>query len=179
VGEVTDLLDPPVIPEAEPATAHEVVTLENLRAVSPGRSRGLGIAVVVFSLIEILYFGFHTTWADETTIQFGYNTATNVPVLANWGRALVAVLGAACVALGVAMLVRRRMRALGVAILIAGGTLLLWVLALLLHVNNLTLREVGEVLGVSESRVCQIHNKLKSGLRELLSADEQLFLDVA
>lgn len=51
--------------------------------------------------------------------------------------------------------------------------------AILLHVNNLTLREVGEVLGVSESRVCQIHGKLKRGLRELLSADEQLFLEIA
>ncbi|MFZ1996995.1 MAG: sigma-70 family RNA polymerase sigma factor [Solirubrobacteraceae bacterium] len=51
--------------------------------------------------------------------------------------------------------------------------------ALLLHVHNLTLREVGEVLGVSESRVCQIHGKLKRGLRELLSADELLLLEVA
>ncbi len=51
--------------------------------------------------------------------------------------------------------------------------------ALLLHVNNLTLREVGEVLGVSESRVCQIHGRLKRGLRELLSSDEQLFHEVA
>jgi RNA polymerase sigma factor FliA len=51
--------------------------------------------------------------------------------------------------------------------------------ALLLHVNNLTLREAGEVLGVSESRVCQIHGKLKRGLRERLRADEMLFLEVA
>jgi RNA polymerase sigma factor FliA len=51
--------------------------------------------------------------------------------------------------------------------------------ALLLHVNNLTLREVGEVLGVSESRVCQIHGNLKRGLRKRLSADELLFLEVA
>ncbi|MGH2857708.1 MAG: sigma-70 family RNA polymerase sigma factor [Solirubrobacteraceae bacterium] len=51
--------------------------------------------------------------------------------------------------------------------------------ALLLHVNNLTLREAGEVLGVSESRVCQIHGKLKRGLRERLSEDEMLFLEVA
>ena len=28
---------------------------------------------------------------------------------------------------------------------------------MLLYVKNLTLREIGEVLGVSESRVCQIH----------------------
>jgi RNA polymerase sigma factor for flagellar operon FliA len=51
--------------------------------------------------------------------------------------------------------------------------------ALLLHVNNLTLREAGEVLGVSESRVCQIHGKLKRGLRERLQSDELLFLEVA
>jgi RNA polymerase sigma factor FliA len=51
--------------------------------------------------------------------------------------------------------------------------------AVLLHVNNLTLRETGEILGVSESRVCQIHGKLKRGLRERLEADEPLFLEVA
>jgi RNA polymerase sigma factor for flagellar operon FliA len=51
--------------------------------------------------------------------------------------------------------------------------------AVLLHVHNLTLREAGEVLGVSESRVCQIHSKLKRGLRERLAADEPLFSEVA
>jgi RNA polymerase sigma factor FliA len=51
--------------------------------------------------------------------------------------------------------------------------------AVLLHVNNLTLRETGEILGVSESRVCQIHGKLKRGLREQLEADTPLFLEVA
>ena len=51
--------------------------------------------------------------------------------------------------------------------------------ALLLHVDNLTLREAGEVLGVSESRVCQIHGKLKRGLRARLAEDEMLFLEVA
>jgi RNA polymerase sigma factor FliA len=51
--------------------------------------------------------------------------------------------------------------------------------AVLLHVNNLTLRETGEILGVSESRVCQIHGKLKRGLREQLEADAPLFLEVA
>jgi RNA polymerase sigma factor FliA len=51
--------------------------------------------------------------------------------------------------------------------------------AVLLHVNNLTLRETGEILGVSESRVCQIHGKPKRGLRERLEADEPLFLEVA
>ena len=50
---------------------------------------------------------------------------------------------------------------------------------MLLHVNNLTLRETGEILGVSESRVCQIHGKLKRGLRKRLEEDETLFLEVA
>ncbi len=51
--------------------------------------------------------------------------------------------------------------------------------AVLLHVHNLTLRETGEILGVSESRVCQIHGKLKRGLRESLAADEPLIREVA
>lgn len=51
--------------------------------------------------------------------------------------------------------------------------------AVLLHVNDLTLRETGELLGVSESRVCQIHSKLKRGLRQQLEADTPLLLDVA
>ena len=48
-------------------------------------------------------------------------------------------------------------------------------LAVLLYVKNLTLREIGEVLGVSESRVCRLHARLKARLREALAADELLF----
>ncbi len=51
--------------------------------------------------------------------------------------------------------------------------------AVLLYVHNLTLREIGEILGVTESRVCQIHGQLKRQLREQLRADEQLFSEVA
>jgi RNA polymerase sigma factor for flagellar operon FliA len=51
--------------------------------------------------------------------------------------------------------------------------------AVLLYVHNLTLREIGEILGVTESRVCQIHSQLKHKLREQLRADEQLFCEVA
>jgi RNA polymerase sigma factor FliA len=46
-------------------------------------------------------------------------------------------------------------------------------------VENLTLREAGEVLGVSESRVSQIHSGLKKRLQSRLQADELLFLEVA
>ena len=51
--------------------------------------------------------------------------------------------------------------------------------AVLLYVKNLTPREIGDILGVSESRVCQIHTAMKKTLREALQADEQLFALVA
>ncbi|MGP0048241.1 MAG: sigma-70 family RNA polymerase sigma factor [Solirubrobacteraceae bacterium] len=46
--------------------------------------------------------------------------------------------------------------------------------AVLLYVYNLTLREIGEILGVTESRVCQIHGQILRRLRKLLKDDEQL-----
>jgi RNA polymerase sigma factor for flagellar operon FliA len=52
-------------------------------------------------------------------------------------------------------------------------------IAVLLYVKELTLREVGDVLGVSESRVCQIHTELKRSLRSSLTEDEALFREVA
>ncbi len=51
--------------------------------------------------------------------------------------------------------------------------------AILLYVQHLTLREVGEILGVSESRVCQIHAQLRRDLRMSLDADAALFAEVA
>ena len=47
--------------------------------------------------------------------------------------------------------------------------------AVLLYVKNLTLREIGEILGVSESRVCQIHSQLKRTLKAQLTEDALLF----
>lgn len=51
--------------------------------------------------------------------------------------------------------------------------------AVMLYVKELTLREIGEVLSVSESRVSQIHSQLKSRIRARLSSEESLFLEVA
>jgi RNA polymerase sigma factor for flagellar operon FliA len=51
--------------------------------------------------------------------------------------------------------------------------------AVLLYVYNLTLREIGEILGVTESRVCQLHAQILKTLRARLAADEQLFTAVA
>src|SRR3712207_625529 len=47
--------------------------------------------------------------------------------------------------------------------------------AVMLYVKNMTLREIGEVLGVSESRVCQIHSALKKTLKTQLADDASLF----
>ena len=47
--------------------------------------------------------------------------------------------------------------------------------AVLLYVHEHTLREIGERLGVSESRVCQIHAQLRRRLYEQLSGELTLF----
>ncbi len=47
--------------------------------------------------------------------------------------------------------------------------------AVLLYVKNLTLAEIGAIIGVSESRVCQIHGGLKKSLRVALEAEAGLF----
>jgi RNA polymerase sigma factor for flagellar operon FliA len=52
-------------------------------------------------------------------------------------------------------------------------------IAVLLYVYNLTLREIGEILGVTESRVCQLHAQILKTLRAQLKSDEQLFSYVA
>jgi RNA polymerase sigma factor FliA len=53
--------------------------------------------------------------------------------------------------------------------------------AVMLHVYDLTLREIGEILGVSESRVSQIHSELKRKIRDTLDQREQsqLFYELA
>ena len=43
----------------------------------------------------------------------------------------------------------------------------------LLYVKHLTLREVGEVLGVTESRVSQLHSGIRKKLRERLHGHEE------
>ena len=49
----------------------------------------------------------------------------------------------------------------------------------MLYANDLTLREIGQRLEVSESRVCQIHLQLKRTLRRELDEDAALFAAVA
>jgi RNA polymerase sigma factor FliA len=51
--------------------------------------------------------------------------------------------------------------------------------AVLLYVKQLTLREIGDVLGVSESRVSQIHAQLKRRVRARLREDVDFYAEVA
>lgn len=50
---------------------------------------------------------------------------------------------------------------------------------MLLYVHGLTLREIGSIIGVTESRICQIHAQVTRKLREQLNPYEQLFREVA
>jgi RNA polymerase sigma factor FliA len=50
--------------------------------------------------------------------------------------------------------------------------------AVLLYAKEWTLREIGERLGVSESRVSQIHTKLRGRLYEQLSGELSLFAEI-
>jgi RNA polymerase sigma factor for flagellar operon FliA len=50
--------------------------------------------------------------------------------------------------------------------------------AVLLYVENMKLREIGERLGVSESRVSQIHTRLRARLYEQLSSELALFAEI-
>ena len=46
--------------------------------------------------------------------------------------------------------------------------------AVLLYVKNLTLREIGDILGVSQSRVCQIHFAAQADAKQQLSSEALL-----
>jgi RNA polymerase sigma factor for flagellar operon FliA len=51
--------------------------------------------------------------------------------------------------------------------------------AVMLYTQGRTLSEIGEVIGVSESRVCQIHGELKKRLCSSLRRDAELFSAIA
>jgi RNA polymerase sigma factor FliA len=50
--------------------------------------------------------------------------------------------------------------------------------AVMLYIQGRTLSEIGDDIGVSESRVCQIHGELKKRLRSSLRRDAELFTAV-
>jgi RNA polymerase sigma factor for flagellar operon FliA len=50
--------------------------------------------------------------------------------------------------------------------------------AVLLYVREWTLREIGERLGLSESRISQIHTRLRSRLYEQLAGEQAMFAEL-
>lgn len=46
--------------------------------------------------------------------------------------------------------------------------------AVMLYLKNMTLREIGDQLGISESRVCQLHTQIRSKLARSLANDREL-----
>lgn len=49
----------------------------------------------------------------------------------------------------------------------------------MLYLKSMTLREIGDELGVSESRVCQLHGQIKARLSNELSGDHDLLVATA
>ena len=52
-------------------------------------------------------------------------------------------------------------------------------IAVMLYVEHLTLAEIGQVLGVTESRISQIHTEMKKKLRKALDGDAEIMRLVA
>ena len=51
--------------------------------------------------------------------------------------------------------------------------------AVMLYLKNMTLREIGDEVGVSESRVCQLHAQIKTKLQRRLAEDRDLLVATA
>ena len=51
--------------------------------------------------------------------------------------------------------------------------------AVMLYLKNMTLREIGDHLGISESRVCQLHAQIKTKLSRKLADDRDLLVATA
>ncbi len=51
--------------------------------------------------------------------------------------------------------------------------------AVMLYLKNMTLREIGDQLGISESRVCQLHAQIKTKLQRRLAEDRDLLVATA
>jgi len=133
MGQLTDVLAPPV---AHDSSSPEIVTLQNVRSVSRGRSLGLGITIVILGLAEILLIALKTPLSLETTIDFSSNTATSVPTLSTAMRVVVGLLGAIALAGGIALLLRRRLKAAAVLLVVCGTIMLAWVVALNVGLND-------------------------------------------
>lgn len=110
----------------------EVITKENLRAVSRGRALGYGITLLFFAFLEFIWFA-RAPRHLQTTVQFGLNSATHVPNLNLANRIAVAVIGLALLSVTNRVLHSRRTKTLSYLV---GALLLAWVALLVGGANG-------------------------------------------
>ncbi len=120
----------------------EIVTLENLRRITPKRALGYGITLVSIGLLEVLWFGGAQS-ALKTTIELGYNSSTAMPPIGSAVRVIPLLIGLVLLAPVVSgaarQFVPRRIKftkTLRNVLIIVGGYLVLWPIVLWLGVNS-------------------------------------------
>jgi simple sugar transport system permease protein len=118
-----------------------VVTLETLRTITTKRSFGYGLTLVIIGLMEVLWFGGASSKL-ETTIEFGFNSATAMPTLSGAASVVLLLLGALTIGVVSIPMLRQRVRAStwskGVRrfVVTLGGLLVAWPVLLWLGVNQ-------------------------------------------
>jgi len=124
------------------AVTPEIVTLENLRRVTRERSLGYGVTLVLLGLLEVLWFGGAHS-ALKTTIELGYNSSTAMPTMAGPVRVIPLVIGLLLLAPVFSGAARRYVpgrikftKGVRAFLIIFGGYLVIWPLALWLGVNS-------------------------------------------
>ncbi len=120
----------------------EIVTLENLRRITRGRSLGYGVTLVLLGLLEVLWFGGASSTL-KTTIELGYNSSTAMPSIAGALRIFPLLIGLLLLAPVVSLNVRQRIperlkftKGVRNLLIIAGGYLVLWPIVLWLGVDR-------------------------------------------
>ncbi len=120
----------------------EIVTLENLRRVTRERAFGYGLTLVLLGVLEILWFG-GAHAALRTTIELGYNSSTSMPSMADGVRVIPLLIGLVLLAPVISRRARhylptrvRFTKGLRSLLVVVGGYLVVWPVALWLGVNN-------------------------------------------
>jgi simple sugar transport system permease protein len=128
-----------VIPETD---TPEIVTLENLRRNTRERSLGYGITLILIGLLEFIWFGGARS-ALQTTVELGYNSSAALPSIDSALRVVLLLVGLLLLAPALSRVARRYVpvritftKGLRILLVIVGGYLVLWPIALWLGVNS-------------------------------------------
>jgi general nucleoside transport system permease protein len=128
-----------VIPETD---TPEIVTLENLRRNTRQRSLGYGITLILIGVLELLWFGGAQS-SLQTTVELGYNSSAAMPPIDSAVRVVLLLVGVLLLAPVFSRTARRYVperirftKGLRVLLVIVGGYLMIWPIALWLGVNS-------------------------------------------